>query len=347
MTSPSFAGRSPYVIAEAGVNHNGSFDMACALVRAAHAAGADAVKFQTFVPEAVIHPSTPRAGYQRTGAAGEGGMLEMVRPLALSFDQFRQLHALCGEVGITFMSTPFDRPSARFLVELGLPFIKVSSGDLDNYALLDALADAPGTLILSTGMAGIAQIRQALAYLGQRRDGGVVLLHCVSSYPAPVASANVQAVTTLAREFGLPTGYSDHTTGNAAACAAVALGACIVEKHFTLDRGLHGPDHAFSLEPAQLAAFVVQLRETASSLGDGIKQCLPVEQELRTLARRALYAARDLDAGHVVGPDDVLAMRPAVGLIASAYPRLLGRRMGRRIARLAPFEAGDLEDAAR
>jgi N-acetylneuraminate synthase/N,N'-diacetyllegionaminate synthase len=347
MTSRSFADRSPYVIAEAGVNHNGSFETACALVRAAHAAGADAVKFQTFVPEAVIHPSTPRAGYQRTGAAEEGGMLEMVRPLALSFAQFRRLHALSAEVGITFMSTPFDRPSARFLVELGLPFIKVSSGDLDNYALLDALAQAQCTLILSTGMAGTEDIRQALAYLGRRRSGGIALLHCVSSYPAPVATANVQAVATLAREFGLPTGYSDHTTGTAAACAAVALGACIVEKHFTLDRSLSGPDHAFSLDPVQLAAFVTQLRETASSLGDGIKQCLPVEQELRTLARRSLYAARDLRAGEVIAPDDVLAMRPVAGLAASRYPQLIGRTLTRDLPPLAPFEAGDLGEAAR
>ncbi len=222
----------------------------------------------------------------------------------------------------------------------------MSSGDLDNYALLDALTDAPGTLILSTGMAGLHEIQQALAYLGERRRGGIALLHCVSSYPAPLDTANVQAVATLAREFGLPTGYSDHTTGTAAACAAVALGACIVEKHFTLDRGLPGPDHAFSLDPAEMSAFVAQVRETAASLGDGVKQCLPVEQELRTLARRSLYAARDLQAGALVGPDEVLAMRPARGLAASAYPQLLGRRLGRAVARLAPFEAGDLGNAA-
>lgn len=346
MNTSTFAGRSPYVIAEAGVNHNGKFELACELVRAAKTAGADAVKFQTFVPESVILPSTPRASYQVVSPGKEGGMLDMVKPLALSFDQFRQLRTLCDEIGIDFMSTPFDRESARFLVGLGLSAVKISSGDLDNYALLDAVADAPGTVILSTGMADVSDIRQALSYLGARRKGGVALLHCVSSYPAPAETANVNAVTTLAREFGLPTGYSDHTTGSAAACAAVALGACIVEKHFTLDKSLPGPDHAFSLSPAELKGFVALLRETAASLGDGVKQCLPVEVELKTLARRSLYAARDLKAGDEVRAEDVLAMRPATGLAASLYPQLLGSRLRRDVARLAAFDAADLEGGA-
>ncbi|ROZ63661.1 N-acetylneuraminate synthase family protein [Ramlibacter sp. WS9] len=346
MNTPTFAGRTPYVIAEAGVNHNGRFDLACDLVRAAKAAGADAVKFQTFVPEAVIQPTAPRAKYQEASPGEGDGMLDMVKPLALSFDDFRRLRTLCDDIGIDFMSTPFDRESARFLVELGLPFIKISSGDLDNYSLLEAVADAPGTLILSTGMADLEDIEQALAYLRARRAGAVALLHCVSSYPAPAEDANVSAVATLAEEFGLPTGYSDHTTGFAAACAAVALGACIVEKHFTLDKALPGPDHAFSLSPAELQAFTAQLRETAASLGDGVKLCLPVEVELKTLARRSLYAARDLKAGEEVAPDDVLAMRPATGLAASLYPRLLGQRLGRDIRRLEAFQAVDIEGAA-
>ena len=346
MNTPTFAGRAPYVIAEAGVNHNGRFDLACDLVRAAKAAGADAVKFQTFVPEAVIQPSAPRAKYQEASPGEGDGMLDMVKPLALSFDDFRRLRTLCDDIGIDFMSTPFDRESARFLVGLGLPFIKISSGDLDNYSLLEAVADAPGTLILSTGMASLEDIGQALAYLRARRDGAVALLHCVSSYPAPAEDANVSAVATLAENFGLPTGYSDHTTGFAAACAAVALGACIVEKHFTLDKALPGPDHAFSLSPTELQAFTAQLRETAASLGDGVKQCLPVEVELKTLARRSLYAARDLKAGAEVGPDDVLAMRPATGLAASLYPRLLGQRLARDIRRLEAFQAADIEGGA-
>jgi N,N'-diacetyllegionaminate synthase len=342
MNALSFAGRTPYVIAEAGVNHNGSFDLACELIRAAKSAGADAVKFQTFVPEAVILPSTPRASYQES-SEGSGGMLDMVRPLALSFDQFRDLKTLCGEVGIDFMSTPFDRESARFLAGLDLPFIKISSGDLDNYSLLDAVSEAPGTLILSTGMADLTEIRQTLAYLAPRHKGAVALLHCVSSYPAPVEDANVNAVRTLAAEFGLPTGYSDHTTGYAAGCAAVALGASIIEKHFTLDKSLPGPDHAFSLSPQELGEFVRLLRDTAASLGDGKKQCLPVEVELKTLARRSLYAARDLKRGEPVGPDDVLAMRPATGLAASAYPRLVGARLDHDLARHEPFVAADLQ----
>ncbi len=342
MNPPSFAGRSPFVIAEAGVNHNGSYERACELVRAARDAGADAVKFQTFVPEAVISPAAPRAAYQAS-AGDSGGMLDMVRPLALSFEQFRGLHRLCGEVGIEFMSTPFDRASADFLVQLGLPHLKLSSGDLDNYALLEVAARTPGTLILSTGMADLHEIRQTLDFLRGRHQGGVALLHCVSSYPAPVASANVRALATLAQAFGLPAGYSDHTTGYAAGCAAVALGACIVEKHFTLDQALPGPDHAFSLTPAQLREFIGLLRDTAASLGDGTKACLPVEQELRTLARRSLYAARDLRAGERVGAEDVLALRPATGLSAREYPQLVGRRLARDLQRLEPFAAQDLE----
>lgn len=346
MNASTFAGRAPYVIAEAGVNHNGRLDLACDLVRAAKAAGADAVKFQTFMPEAVILPSTPRASYQVPSSGEGGGMLDMVKPLALSFDDFRRLRTLCAEVDIDFMSTPFDRESARFLVGLDLPFIKISSGDLDNYSLLEAVADAAGTLILSTGMADLDDIAQALAYLRPRRSGEIALLHCVSSYPAPTADANVNAVATLARQFGLPTGYSDHTIGFAAGCAAVALGACIVEKHFTLDRSLPGPDHAFSLSPLELQTFTAQLRDTAVSLGDGVKQCLPIEVELKTLARRSLYAARDLKAGEKVGSEDVLAMRPATGLAASRYPRLLGRTLGRDIRRLEAFQAADIEGGA-
>ncbi len=346
MNAPSFAGCMPYVIAEAGVNHNGRFDIACDLVLAAKAAGADAVKFQTFLPEAVILPSTPRASYQVTSSGDGDGMLDLVKPLALSFDDFHRLRTLCDDVGIDFISTPFDRESARFLVGLGLPSIKISSGDLDNYSLLEAVADASGTLILSTGMANLEDIEQALAYLCARRTGSVALLHCVSSYPAPAEDANVNAVVTLARKFGLPAGYSDHTTGFAAACAAVALGACIVEKHFTLNKSLPGPDHAFSLSPAELQAFTAQLRETAASLGDGVKRCLPVEVELKTLARRSLYAARDLKAGEEVRADDVIAMRPATGLAASLYPRLLGRRLARDIRRLEAFQGVDLEGGA-
>ena len=332
-----------YVIAEAGVNHNGNIAHACELVRAAKVAGADAVKFQTFIPEIGVLADTPLAEYQKRAMRTEAStMLEMVRGLALTFDNFLELRALCDEIGIDFISTPFDRPSARLLVSMDLPYIKISSGDLNNFLLLEEVARSRSCIIISTGMGTLPEIKAAVDFTLDSGANGVCLLHCVSSYPACIDVANVRAVRTLQEQFGLRTGYSDHTTGFAAACAAVALGADIVEKHFTLDKTQMGPDHAFSLDPAEMATFVALLRETALSLGDGQKICGSEEQELRTLARRSIHLVGALPAGHALVMEDMCAIRPAGGLGPEIAPHLVGRRLARSLATLARLSTDDL-----
>ena len=334
----------PYVIAEAGVNHNGQIALARQLVHAAKAAGADAVKFQTFIPEIGVLADTPLAEYQKKAMKTEANtMLEMVRTLALKFEEFEELNALCGEVGIDFMSTPFDRPSARLLVGMDLPYIKISSGDLDNFLLLEEVARSRSQIIISTGMGTLAEIAAAVDFTLGAGAAGVCLLHCVSSYPAAIEVANVRAVRTLKEQFGLRTGYSDHTTGFAAGCAAVALGAEIVEKHFTLDKAMHGPDHAFSLNPPEMAQFVALLRESALSLGDGQKVCGPEEQELRTLARRSIHLVHDLPPGTMLTMQDMCAIRPAGGLSPDLAPQLTGRRLRHGLKALHRLAPEDLE----
>ncbi|WP_298923606.1 N-acetylneuraminate synthase family protein [uncultured Ramlibacter sp.] len=333
----------PYVIAEAGVNHNGRIALARELVHAAKAAGADAVKFQTFIPEIGVLADTPLAEYQKKAMKTEAStMLEMVRTLALSFDEFRELQILCNEVGIDFMSTPFDRPSAQLMVALNPRYIKISSGDLDNFLLLEEVAKSRSQIIISTGMGTLAEIRAAVDFTLSAGAAGVCLLHCVSSYPAPIEVANVRAVRTLREQFGLVTGYSDHTTGFAAGCAAVALGAQIVEKHFTLDKAMLGPDHAFSLNPAEMAQFVTLLRESALSLGDGQKICGPEEQELRTLARRSIHMVRPMQAGSRLTMQDMCAIRPAGGLSPDLAPQLVGRTLQRDLGELERLSLQDL-----
>jgi len=333
-----------YVIAEAGVNHNGDLEQARQLVLAAKAAGADAVKFQTFIPEIGVLADTPLAEYQKQAMQTEAStMLEMVRGLALEFDGFLELQKLCAQVGIDFMSTPFDRPSARLMVSMDVPYIKISSGDLNNFLLLEEVARSKSQIIISTGMGTLEEIRAAVDFTLRSGAAGVCLLHCVSSYPAPIGAANVRAVRTLREQFGLRTGYSDHTTGFAAGCAAVALGAEIVEKHFTLDKSQRGPDHAFSLDPGEMTQFVTLLRESALALGDGQKRCGPEEQELRTLARRSIHAARPVRAGQLLTMEDMCAIRPAGGIDPDQAPLLAGRRVRRDLALLERLSPDDLD----
>lgn len=343
------------IIAEAGVNHDGSLDKALALVDAAADAGADIVKFQTFNAKALAGGAAKKADYQQRTTDAAESQLAMLERLELPQAAHHTLIARAAERGIEFLSTPFDDASLGFLLSLKLPRIKIGSGDLTNAPLLHAAARAGATLILSTGMATLSEIEEALGVLAhgysQRTDPGaasfraawrdpaaraalarhVSLLHCTTEYPCPIADVNLAAMATMRSAFQLPVGYSDHTDGFDISVAAVALGAAIIEKHLTLDRNAPGPDHAASLEPDDFKRMVSAIRNVEAALGDGVKT--PKESEVRNVpvARKSIVAARALKAGEIIGPADITAKRPGAGrppieywsLIGTAAPRAL------------------------
>ena len=308
-----------YVIAEIGVNHNGSTEVARELIDAAADAGADAVKFQTFSADDLVGASAPKAKYQ------------MLSKLELSDEQHAELLAYCTERRIDFLSTPFGLRQADFLEELGVDAFKVGSGDLTYHALLTHLARKGLPIILSTGMSTLSEVGAALAAVEATGPVPIALLHCVSDYPADPAACNLSAMNTMRQAFGLPVGWSDHTLGPAVGWAAVGLGARIVEKHITLDVAMDGPDHAASMEPRAFTQFVHGIRAVQSAIGDGIKR--PVASELLTaaVARRSIVALRDLPAGTVVSAKDVGILRPGTGLAPSMLDVVVGARLGRAV----------------
>jgi len=315
-----------FIIAEAGVNHNGSIKLAHELVNVAINAGCDAVKFQTFKPEKVSSPFAPKAIYQLETTATDESQLEMGKRLELPFAAFRELHQHCIDKGIIFLSTPFDYESADFLEELPVPAFKVPSGELTNLFFLEHIAQKGSPLIVSTGMATMDEVAIAVETIRATGNQQMVLLQCVSSYPASPSSMNLRAMQTLEDAFKIPVGLSDHTVGTEVAFAAVALGACIIEKHFTLSQDLPGPDHRASLEPKDLVKLVKGIRNIEEALGDGIKR--PASEELNTadVARRSLVAARFIPAGTVFTVDMLDILRPGTGLPPAMRSQVLGRR---------------------
>lgn len=316
-----------FVIAEAGVNHNGDPRLAAELVAVAAAAGADAVKFQTFSADRLASASAAKAAYQQETTEASESQLEMLRRLELSPAAHRALVRQCRERGILFISTPFDELSADFLAELDVPLFKIPSGELTNLPYLAHVARLGRPMIVSTGMASLGEVETAVETLEQHGDAPLALLHCVSNYPARPEDVNLRAMETMAAAFGVPVGYSDHTLGNEVALAAVARGACIVEKHFTLDRALPGPDHRASSEPAELAALVSGIRRVEAALGDGRKRPASSEADTAAVARRSLVAARDLAAGSVLTEDTLTAKRPGTGLPPAMRSFLVGRTL--------------------
>ncbi len=321
-----------FLIAEAGVNHNGQLDLALRLVDAARAAGADAVKFQTFRAEDLALPGTATAAYQQ-GATGETDQFAMLRKLELNAEQHQSIAAHCKQVGIEFMSTPFSEAAVDLLVSLGVRRLKLSSGELVNRPLLDKAATTGLPLILSTGMATLDEVQRAVGWVRAawaRQEGlkpALTLLQCTSAYPAPDDALNLRAIATLRAETGLPTGYSDHSLGNTAALAAVALGACVVEKHITLDRTLPGPDHRASSEPAEFAALAQDIRRIEAMLGDGVKVPRPDEIDVRAVARRSVVLAIALPAGSVLRREHLQLRRPASGIPAAEFDTVIGQRL--------------------
>ncbi len=340
-----------FIIAEAGVNHNGSLDMASALIDVATASGADAVKFQTFRSSEVISRHAPKAEYQTHTTGKSESQLEMVRKLELSEQSHEILIAHAKTRGIAFLSTPFDSPSLRLLTErFGLSTIKIPSGEITNAPFLLEIARTGRQVILSTGMSTLGEVETALGvlafgYLANpdatpgrdaffkafASDAGQAalrkqasLLHCTTEYPAPYAEVNLRAMDALSAAFGLPVGFSDHTPGIHIPVAAVARGARIIEKHFTLDKTLPGPDHAASLEPTELSAMVKAIRDVEAALGDGVKRPTAAEWKNRDIARKSLMARRPIRAGEPFSVDNLACKRPGTGLQPMDYWRLLG-----------------------
>lgn len=331
-----------YVIAEVGVNHNGSLDLARSLVEVAVAAGADAVKFQTFAADDLVTIEAPKADYQAHNTGDGGSQYDMLRALELGENDFAALKKRCDESGIDFLSTPFGPAQADLLERVGVSAFKVSSGDLTYHQFLAHLARKGRPIILSTGMATLTEVGEALAALDDAGPVPVSLLHCVSDYPADPATVNLAAMTTMEVAFGRPVGWSDHTIGSAVSFAAVARGASIIEKHITLDTTMDGPDHAASMEPDAFRAFVAGIRAIESAIGDGIKR--PVESELRTaaVARRSIVTCRSIRQGERIGPDDVAVKRPGTGLSPALLPLVVGSRVSRDVPAHTPLTIDDL-----
>src|ERR1041385_598944 len=325
-------GQPVFVIAEAGVNHNGDLKLARALIDVAVEAGADAVKFQTFRADRLVTPEAPKAEYQLETTGDSESQLEMLRRLELSAGAHRELQSYCHERGIIFLSTPFDEEAVDLLDELGVPAFKISSGDLTNSPLLEYLASKGKPVILSTGMSELSELIEAVSVLNTAGCENPGLLHCVSNYPAQAAEVNLRAMQTMRSAFDVPVGFLDHTEGIDIALAAVALGACVIEKHFTLDRTLPGPDHRASLEPAELRELVRSIRTVESALGSGRKVPAPSEIETAKVARRSLVAARDIPAGITWQRDMVVIRRPGTGMSPAMLDTLLGRRAVRDVA---------------
>lgn len=339
-----------YVIAEAGVNHNGELALARQLVDRAADAGADAVKFQTFDARKLASRKAPKAAYQTQTTDSQESQFDMLRRLELPREWHQELKEQAQARGIEFLSTAFDPDSLDFLESLGMPFYKVPSGELTNGPLLWKFARQRRPLVVSTGMATLSEVEQALAVithayhhdeepahvdevwrawsnpdLRQALHGRVTLLHCTSQYPTPMHEVNLTAMDTLGRSFGLPVGYSDHTEGIAVPVAAVARGAIIIEKHFTLDRTMPGPDHPASLEPDELTLMVKQIRDISRALGDGIKGPQPSEWNTRQAARQQVIATRDLPIGHRFERNDLATARCGRGMAPVSLWGLVGQ----------------------
>lgn len=325
-----------FIIAEAGVNHNGSVDMALRLVEAAANAGADAVKFQTFRADSLVTPDAPKAEYQKRHTGHEESQRAMLTRLELDDSAWARIAAAAAERQILFLSTPFDEDSADSLAALDVPAFKISSGDLTNGRLLAHIAGLRRPVILSTGMASLGEVEAAIEILKSAGASEIALLHCVSSYPADPQDVNLRAMDTMAHAFGLPCGYSDHTVGVEVPWAAVARGAVIIEKHITLDKAMPGPDHAASADPAEFAILVRGIRTIEGALGDGRKQPAASELDVARASRRSIVARRRLTRGLVLTEEDLEFRRPGTGLPPSLLPHVIGRSVSRNI------DAGEL-----
>jgi sialic acid synthase SpsE len=334
---PVGAGAPVYIIAEAGSNHDRDLDQARRLIDVAADAGADAVKFQTFRADAIVAETTTRAKYLDDILPPGQTMSDLFRQLELPREWHAQLKVHAEDQGIDFISTPFDHEAVDLLDGIGVKAFKVATYELWHLPLIRDIASRGKPIICSTGMANIAEVQAAVDTVAATGNDSLILLHCVVNYPPPFADLNLRAIETMRAAFRVPVGYSDHSPGLLAPIVATALGAAVLEKHFTTDRSRRGPDHRFALEPDELNAMVQAIRDTEAALGDGVKRMAAAEADLYVTARRSLFAARTIEAGTVLGEDDVAVLRPGTGIEVRDLPHVLGRTARRRIDRHEPL----------
>ena len=325
-----------FIIAEAGDNHNGNFDLALQLVDKAAEAGADCVKFQTFVTENVISKFAEKADYQKQTTGENESQYEMVKKLELSFEQFRLIQKYCQEKNIMFLSTPFDLDSIDFLEEIQIPFWKISSGEITNLPYLEKIAKTGKDIIMSTGMCTMEEIEAALSVLREHGAGKITLLHCNTEYPTPFEDVNLRAMQEMKEAFGVPVGYSDHTVGIEVPIAAAAMGASVIEKHFTLDKNMEGPDHKASLEPEELKQMVCSIRNIEQAMGSGKKQPSPSEKKNISIARKSIVAKRKIKQGEQLTEDNLYIKRPGDGISPMRWYEIIG------LAAVKDFEEDEL-----
>jgi N-acetylneuraminate synthase len=330
------------VIAEAGVNHNGNIQLAKQLIDVAKDCGADYVKFQIWVTDEILAPDAPKAQYQKDND-GDDSQYEMAKRLELTFDQYVELKKHCDNVGIKFLATPDDFTSLDFITDtLGLDLIKIGSGEITNIPFLKRIGSKKRNVILSTGMASLGEVEKAYNSLVSSGALSVALLHCTSSYPAPFNTLNLRAIRTLRKAFQTTVGYSDHTIGSEASVAAVALGAEIIEKHFTIDKNLPGPDHIASMEPMELKEMINQIRNIEQALGSGVKQIQSIEVETKKVVTKGVYIKKSIKKGSIISLDNVLFMRPVDEISANFFEQIEGKRISRDISDGEPLKWKDI-----
>ena len=312
------------IIAEAGVNHNGSFNLAKRMVEAAKEAGVDYVKFQTFNPKKLVSKFAEKAEYQKETTCADESQLEMLQKLTLTNDNFIELKKYCDAIGIGFISTPFDLDSIRFLETFNMDFWKVPSGEVTNLPYLEAIAKTGRKVVMSTGMCNIEEIKEAIDVLEKNGTKEVEILHCNTQYPTPFEDVNLSAMLTIKKEVGKTVGYSDHTLGIEVPIAAVAMGAKIIEKHFTLDKNMEGPDHRASLNPVELKQMVSAIRNIEKSIGSGDKVASFSESANKSVARKSIVASRDIKRGEVLSENNLTTKRPGSGISPMKWFEVLG-----------------------
>lgn len=314
------------IIAEAGVNHNGDVAIAKKLCLAAKNAGADIVKFQTWITEKIITQNVKQADYQSENTGSNQSQFDMLKKLELSYDDFREIKKYCDEIGITFASTADEQDSLDFLVDLGIPFIKIGSGDIGNIPYLRYMGTKKMPVILSTGMSTLGDVEISIQALREGGAKNIKLLHCTTNYPCPYNDVNLKAMDTLKTAFGLDVGYSDHTEGIEVAIAAVARGATIIEKHFTLDKNMDGPDHKASMEPDEFSCMVDCIRHIESAIGDGQKIPTKTEDEISKVVLKRIVARREIMLGDLITEINVCVKRNDYGLPAKAWDFVVGTK---------------------
>lgn len=316
-----------YIIAEAGVNHNGSIDLAKQLIEKAKLAGCDCIKFQTFNADKIVTKSAKKAEYQEKNLENNDTQYEMLKKLELSYEEFEELKAYSQSLQIDFLSTPFDEDAVELLENLNVAVYKIPSGEITNKPLIQTISSKNKKIILSTGMSTINEVKEAIAWIEETGNKDIILLHCTSNYPTPYEEVNMRAMLTLKDTFGYPIGYSDHTQGIEIPIMAAAMGATVIEKHFTLDKNMEGPDHKASLEPKELETMVKMIRNIESAFGTGEKVPTASEMKTKEVARKSLVLATDKKKGEILKEEDIVIKRPGTGMEPKYIEFVIGKEI--------------------